>query len=88
MIVVITAGSVTSQINFWFSEQRTGSEGSTLPGLLIPAVMRPAVKRNSVVISGFQSKEPAVKGQHLSILEWRGKPHAPLFLFPWLSPSS
>ena len=50
VIVVITAGSVTSQINFWFSDPRTGSEGSTLLILLIPTVMRPAVKCYSIVV--------------------------------------
>jgi hypothetical protein len=51
VIVVFTAGSVTPPIIFWFSEPRTGSEGSTLPVLLIPAVMRPAVMCDFVVVS-------------------------------------
>jgi hypothetical protein len=45
-----TAGWVTPPIIFWFSEPRTSSERSSLSVLLIPAVMRPAVMAESIVV--------------------------------------
>ena len=52
MIVVITAGSVTPvpPSIFWLSGPRNGSKGASLPVLLIPSMMRPAVMTESVVV--------------------------------------
>jgi hypothetical protein len=50
VIVVITAGSRTPPIIFWLSEPRTDSKGSSLPVVLISAVMWLALMTESVVV--------------------------------------